>query len=260
MSSIFSKALWEQRHSLPGWGVGIALLILLESALWPSMRDMSGLEGYLAEFPKPLKELFAIDQMSTGAGFLDAELFSLMLPLMFLVAGVALGARLVAGEQEAGTLDLLLVTPLTTVRMLVETTLAVITSMALLGMTTWAALVVSNALFDLGVSPVAAAGATLAMVLLGAEFGLLTLVAGALTGRRGLALGTGAALALASYVLYVGGVFVSGLAGWAAWSPFHQALHEGALRGGFQASFAWLAIPPAVAVLLAAPLWGRRDL
>lgn len=260
MTSIFSKALWEQRRSLPAWALAVGLLIVLESALWPSMRDMSDLEGYLAEFPDPLKELFAIDQMSTGAGFLDAELFSLMLPLMFLVAGVSLGARLIAGEQEAGTLNLLLATPLTTVRLLAESALAVVVSMSALGVVTWASLVASDILFELRIESGHAAGAAVSMVLLGTEFGLLTLVVGALTGRRGIAVGTGAGLALGAYVLYVGGLFVGGLADWAAWSPFHQALQAGALRGGFEPSFVWLALPPALALAAAAPLWGKRDL
>lgn len=260
MTTIFTKALWEQRHSLPGWSLGIGFLILLESALWPSMREMTGLEGYLDEFPAALKELFAIDQMSTGAGFLDAELFSLMLPLMFLVAGVTLGARLIAGEQENGTLDLLLVTPLTTVRLLLESALALVVSMMGLGAVTWLSLVSADKAFDLGITVSAGAAAALAMTLLGAEFGLLTLVAGALTGRRGLALGVGAALALGSYVLYVGGIFVTALAEWSAWSPFHQALHDGALRGGLETSFVWLALTPLVALTAAAPLWHRRDL
>lgn len=260
MNSVFHKALWEQRRSLPGWSLGIGVLIVLESALWPSMRTMSGLDAYLAEFPAALKELFAIDRMSSGAGFLDAELFSLMLPLMFLAAGISLGARLIAGEQEAGTLDLLLVTPLTTVRLIAETALALVTTMAVLALVTWASVMAGELAFDLGIAPGDAAAASLAMGLLGSEFGLLTLVAGAFTGRRGVALGFGTAVALAAYVLYVGGLFVDGLSGAAAWSPFNQAVSDGALWGGFDASFSWLALPPALALLLAAPLWGRRDL
>ena len=40
--------------------------------------------------------------MTSGLGFLNAELFSLMLPVLFLIYAIARGARLVAGEEEAG--------------------------------------------------------------------------------------------------------------------------------------------------------------
>jgi ABC-2 type transport system permease protein len=38
--TIFAKSVHDQRRSLAGWGVGLALLVLLETALWPSIRNM----------------------------------------------------------------------------------------------------------------------------------------------------------------------------------------------------------------------------
>lgn len=258
--SLFAKALWEQRRSLPTWALGLATLILLESALWPSMRDMPDLSSYLEEFPPALQELFAIDQMATGAGFLNAELFSLMLPLVVIVFGIGLGARLVAGEQEAGTLDLLLVTPLTTTRFLLTQAGALAYSVLLLGAVVLSATLGGSALFDLGVSPRAALAGALSVVLLGLAFGMVALVAGALTGSRGLAVAVASGLALAAYLLYVAGMFVDGIAPWHELSPFHLALQSGPLVPSLPWSFLWLGLVPVGLLAACLPVWDRRDL
>lgn len=260
MRSIYAKALWDQRRSLPAWGSAVAAIVLLEAAMWPSMADMPALDDYLEDFPTALKEVFSLDQMATGQGFLNAELFTLVLPMLFLVFGITRGSRMIAGEEEAGTLDLLLVTPLSTTRFLLEETLALVTSVVILGAGVLAATMVGSTAFGLGVSPLAALSGSLATTLLGIEFGAVALVVGALTGHRGLALGSSAALALASYVLFVAGLFVPDLASWQIVSPFHQALHAGPLATELPASYLWLVVVPAIAVLASVPVWSRRDI
>jgi len=259
MTSVYAKALWDQRKALPAWASAVAFGILLEAAMWPSIKDMPSLDAYLKDFPDALKELFSIDQMATGAGFLNAELFTLMLPMIFIIFGITRGSRMIAGEEEAGTLDLMLVTPLSTTKLLLHEALALATSLAGLGAVVWLSTMAGSAAFGLGVSPWAAGAGALAVALLGLEFGMAALVTGALTGSRGLALGVPSALALGAYVLYVGGLFVDGLSGWRGWSPFEQALHSGPLAATLPGSFAWLALAPLVLVAATVPVWCRRD-
>jgi beta-exotoxin I transport system permease protein len=259
MRTVYRKALWDQRKVLPAWASGLALIILLESAMWPSIESMPSLEAYLDDFPPALKELFALEEMVTGTGFLNAELFTLSLPLMFLIYGITRGARMIAGEEESGTLDLLLVTPLSATRLLVQEALALTTGVALLGVVVVVATVVGSAAFGLDIDPRAALAGSLAITLLGVEFGVAALVTGALTGRRSLALGVASGLAMAAYVLFVAGLFVDDLATWRGWSPFEQALHAGPLSAEVPVSFGWLAIVPVVVCAVSLPLWARRD-
>lgn len=260
MLTICRKALWDQRRTLPAWASGIVLSIVLEAAMWPSISSMSSLDAYLTEFPDVLKDVFSIDQMSTGTGFLNAELFSLMLPLLFVMFGILRGARMIAGEEEAGTLDLLLVTPLSTTRLLLGEALALAIGLVTLGVATVIGTLAGSALFDLGVPASSAVAGATACTLLGIVHGAIALTAGAVLGRRGLALGLATAAALGAYVLYVGGLFVEGLSDARVLSPFHLALHAGPLADAFPASFLTLLVAPVALVVLVLPLWARRDI
>ena len=183
-----------------------------------------------------------------------------MLPMLFIVYGVSRGSRMIAGEEEAGTLDLLLVTPQSPSRLLLEEVLALVTGMAILGGVAFVATVTGSVAFGLEVSTVAAAVGALSVLLLGVEFGAAALVTGALTGRRGLAMGAAAGLALGMYVLFVAGMFVDDLGWWQQLSPFHQALRTGPIAPRPPGSLLWVAVVPVVLIAAALPLWQRRDI
>ncbi|GAA3517843.1 ABC transporter permease subunit [Nocardioides daeguensis] len=260
MLTICRKALWDQRRTLPAWASGIVLSIVLEAAMWPSVASMSSLDAYLTEFPDALKEMFSIEEMSTGTGFLNAELFSLMLPVLFIIFGILRGAHMIAGEEEAGTLDLLLVTPLSTTRLLLGEGLALAAGVTALGAATVVGTLAGSALFDLEIPVASALAGATACTLLGLVHGAIALTAGAVLGRRGPAIGVATGAALAAYVLYVGGLFVEGLSDAQVLSPFHQALQEGPLADAFPASFLTLLVVPLALVGVVLPVWARRDI
>jgi ABC-2 type transport system permease protein len=254
------KAMWDQRLSLFGWGSALALLVFLETTLWPSMKNAPGMDAYLESLPAGMQELFALDEMSSARGFLNAELFTLLLPALFIVYGVSRAARMIAGEEERGTLELLLVTPLSTSRLLLEQAAALVSAMVVLATVTFMAVLGGSMAFGLGLTPADVASGVVALGLLGTEFGVLGLATGAVTGRRAWAIGLPAGACLAGYILHIGGAFSQALEPWRPWSPFYQVLHEGPLGGGLPASYL-IPFGVTVAVLLAVlPLWARRDI
>ncbi|WP_319039594.1 ABC transporter permease [Kribbella solani] len=203
--NVFLKSLYDARRGLIGWSIAIAALVLLESALWPSIRDMPNLHQLYQSFPEELRKFFNLDAMTTGRGFLNAELFTLLLPGLFLVYGIGHGARALAGEEERGTLELLLVTPISGARVVVDKALALTVSVTTLGVVLFVATSIGSLAFGLGISVPDAAGGALAMTLLGLEFGVLALAAGALFGRRSTAVAVASAAATAAYVVYAAG-------------------------------------------------------
>ncbi|GAB6987745.1 ABC transporter permease [Nocardioides pyridinolyticus] len=256
---IFAKTVRDLWRGLAGWSCGVVILLLLEAALWPSVRDMPDLEKLLASYPEAVKELFDLDSMSTGMGFLNAELFTLVLPALFIVFGVSRGARLVAGEEETGTLELILVTPASTTRVLFEKALGLTAGILLLGAACVLGTLAASWLFGLHVPVVDSFIGSLAVTLLGLEFAILALAVGAMTGRRAVALAVGGVAALGAYVLYVAGMLVDELSPWSAWSPFHQALSSGPVAHEVPAGMPWLVVGAALAWAVAAPVFARRD-
>lgn len=262
LTTVYAKALYDRRRGLLGWGVGVALTTLLLAALWPSLQDMVGdFEDLLAAYPEGMRELFNIDAMATPAGFMNAEYFSLLGPLLFLVFGIALGARLPAAEEERGALEVVLGTPVPRTRVLAEQAAALVTAVAALGVVQLASLLLGSVLFDLDVPVDDQAAASLAMVLLGAEFGLVALAIGAVTGRRAVALGIASTLALASYVLYAAAQFVEALEPWQPVSPIQHAVGSEPILGGLDPGYAAAMALVGLATLAAAlPVFAARDI
>lgn len=260
LATLFGKALRDQRRALIGWSIGIAALVGLEAALWPSMRDMPGIQELLAGYPEPLRKLFKLEDLISGTGFMNAELFSVMLPLLFLVYAIGRGARSIAGEEEAGTLDVLLVTPVSTTRLLLTQAAALAASLFALGAVLFVVTLSSSAVLGLGIQAGDLAWATLAVALLALEFGWLALAIGAVTGRRAWAIAGASVAAVFAYVLYIAGQLVEAIEPWQVLSPFHQALEGGPLGAGFRLEYGWLPVVAAAVVAASLPLFDRRDI
>jgi ABC-2 type transport system permease protein len=238
--NVYTKSLYDARRGLIGWSVGIVVLVLLECALWKSVRDLPG--------------------PATGTGFLNARLFTLLLPALFLGYGIRHGARTLAGEEESGTLELLLVTPVSGARIVVDKAFALASSIAVLGLVLFAATVLGSGIFGLGISPPDAAGGALAMTLLGLEYAVLALAAGAVTGRRTTAFAIAAVAAVAAYVVHAAGLVNPRFASWQPYSPIHQAFQDGPLGAGLQLSYLWLLAGAAVLVTVAVPALDGREI
>jgi ABC-2 type transport system permease protein len=259
LTDVFRKSLRDQRRALIGWGIGIVLTVAAMAALWPSVRDMFDRE-LLAAYPEAMQRLFDIESMHTGAGFLNTELFSIVLPAMFIIYGIGRGARLVAGEERDGTLEVVIVSPVSRVRILLHKAAALAVGIVALGVLLLAAVVLASAAFDMGIPAGHAAIGTLAMVLIGIQHGWLALAVGAATGRRALAVGVAGTVAMAGYLLYVMGALVDAVEPWQPLSPFTQAISAGPVSGTVPWGFAWLALAAVVFLVAALPLFDRRDI
>lgn len=259
--TVFTKTLYDQRRSLLGWSIGVVLMTGLMVALWPSVRDIPDLEQFLANYPEAMRDLFNIQSLSTGAGFLNAELFSSLAPVLFLVFGIARGARLIASEEEEHTLDVLLATPLSRTRVAAEKALALVVSVALLGLVLFLTLVVSGPVVDLEVGIAQLAAASTGMVLLGTEFGLLAAAVGAATGRRTLAIGVASAVAVTSYLLFAFGRILDAFEPWIVLSPFQHALGNEPLVNGLSIGYAAAMLAVGLVLVMGSlPLFARRDI
>jgi ABC-2 type transport system permease protein len=260
LRDVFTKSLRDQRWALLGWGLGVVLLVAVEASVWPTMRDMPHLDELLKGYPDAMKNLFDLDAMSTATGFLNAELFTLVLPMLFIIFAVSRGARMIAGEEESGMLDVVLVTRVSAPSIVLQKAAALATSVAVLAGVLCAVMLVVSPVFHMGLGAGDIASGALAMTLLGIEFGLLALTVGAATGRRAAAIAASGSLAVASYVLYALGQMVDAFRPWQALSPFAQTVADGPLGGGVPASFAYPVLVALTLMSCAIPAFNRRDI
>jgi ABC-2 type transport system permease protein len=255
------QALRDRRAMTAGLAAYLVLLVGAMTVFWPSVRDSADLQSFVHDLPAGVKAVIGNADYGTAAGFLSGELFSLMVPLLMLVAAVGLGARAIAGEEESGTIDLLLSLPLTRRRVLGEKALAAVVDTALLGVALLGALLLASAAagMDLGVARMA--GAALASVLVSWPFGALALLVGCATGRRSPAIAAAVAVAVIAYLLHALAPLVDALEGWDVLSPFSWYAGDEVLTQGV--TVVHVVLPIAVAVVLgaaAAVVLERRDL
>ena len=248
----------DHRRGLVGWGLALAGITLLYLAFWPMMGDE--MQAALDGMPEALIRALGYDGIGSGAGYLEAVIYGLLGPVLLLVYGIGLGGRVVAGQEEDGTLELDLAAPVGRGRLYVERLVGVWALLTMLVVITTLAVVVSNALFGLGVAVANVLAASLALWLLVGAFATIALAIGAATGRRGAGVAGAAGLATLAFV-FRGVADAAGVDVLAALSPFAWMLAGEPLVHGLDVGGVLkLALLSLVAAPLGAWRFARRDL
>lgn len=254
---------WRERwRSIAGWTAGLVALIAVMMAVYPSIRSTSAnLEAYIEAMPEAFRSMFRVSDYSSGPGYLGAELFSFMVPMVFIGVGATWGAAATAGEEQAGTADLLLTLPVSRDRILITKATALIVALLALGLVLWASLAVGSVVADMGLDPAGMLAVSMMSALLGCLFTAVALLVGAWTGRRGAAMGVTIGVAIAAFLVYSLGPLVDWLEGAVRFTPFQWAYGNEPLRNGFDAGYTALMVALTMALAAAAVLaFRRRDI
>jgi ABC-2 type transport system permease protein len=261
--TVLSMALLDYRRGLVGWGLGAVLMILLIGGIYPSFSGIEGLDTLLDNYPEALLSLFGIEpdvDFTSAIGYLETEVFSFMVPLLLIGFGVAAGARLVAGDEERGTLGLTLARPVTRSALVLARGLALVVMCLSMGVLLLVLLLLCGAVFDLAVPFDQLLAATAAQTLLGLLFGMVAFTTGCATGRRGTAAAAGAGTAVLAYLWNGLTPLVDGLEDLTGLSPFEWATGEHPLRTGLDApGLASLAAAAVVVLGIGLLAFHRRD-
>lgn len=204
LTSAFLKGLRDLRRSLPIWVIGAAVMPILVGLLYPSIEAASEeLQGYLDAMPEALFQLFigSAADFASPVGFMDAELFSFMAPIVFIAFGIAVASRQIAGEEEQGTLGLLLAYPVSRSRLLVEKAAVLVVGLLVLGLAHLLAVLVAVSLGGMDIGLGVLLEGHVALFLLALSVAAITFAVGAATGNKGAASGAGAVVGLGSYLL-----------------------------------------------------------
>ena len=233
LRTVFTKTVRDQRRAFPWWSLGVVGTVFMYSALYPSVKDSaSQFEQYMKNLPEAIQSLLG-SSFTEPAGYLQSEFFSLLGPILFLVYAIGAGARALAGEEEGGTLDLLLSTPLSRRRMYLDTFEAFASGTAVLGALAWIAIELLGRPYGLTVVAADLTAAVLNLTLLAIAFGSLAQAIGAATGSKGLAVGMASGIALVTFLVNTLAVSVHALGPVSVLSPFHYYSSHRPLATGF---------------------------
>jgi len=227
----------NRRRSLIGYCLGMAVYALVVVAMYPAFKDSSSLDK-LIQSDSTAAALFGVTgPISSSGGWLNGNIYANFFPLIMLLLTIGYGAACLAGQDEDGTLGLLAVLPVRRMAIVAQKAAAMAVQAAVLAVTVGVLVIIGQS-FQLEVTVATAAAVSAAVLLMGLDFGLVTMAAGALTGRRGTAIGAGTALAAASYLISSLAPVVSwiGPARYASlfyWSVGNSQISQGVSPGGF---------------------------
>jgi beta-exotoxin I transport system permease protein len=240
-TEVLRLELENRRRSTIGYAVGMGLYMLVVVALYPAFKHSTELNK-LTQGNSPLASLFgASGTLTSPVGWMNVNAYANFLPLMMLLLTIGYGASTIAGQNEDGTLGLLLTLPLARDRILAQKIATMITQALLLTVTA-AACVYAGRAFEVTLDPWHVATASLAVLALGVDLGLIALALGAATGSRGAAIGITSALAAVWYLLSSLAPAVSWLRPARYVSLFYWAIGDDQLaKGATVACFAVLA-------------------
>ena len=220
-----------RRRGTIGYALGMAVYVFVIVALYPTFKDDASLNRF-TEGNSTVAALFgATGSLTSPTGWLNANIYSNFLPLVVLLLTIGYGASAIAGQDEDGTLGLIVTLPLSRRRILAQKAMTLVAVAVPAGLAT-VLVVLAGRGFGLSLATGHLVGATTGAVLLGIDFGALALLVGALSGSRAIALGVTSSLAAASYL-------VSSLAPVTHWvrplrfeSLFYWAVGNAQLRTG----------------------------
>jgi ABC-2 type transport system permease protein len=259
--AVFARSWGERWRSVVAWGVGLAAIAAVQLSVYPSVRSSRAeMQAFVDQWPEAFREAFGLDAYASGPGYLNAELFSLVVPFVLIGVAVGAAAAATAGEEERGTADLLLSLPVSRARVLAAKTASMVSAVAVVALSGWAVLTVGCPWVDLDVDTGRLAGAFAMAALLALLFGALALVVGTVSGSRALALGAGVGLALAAFLLDALAPMADWLESWQQVSPFDWAFgNQPLLEGGDLGMALRLLAVTVVLVALAHLAFRRRD-
>jgi ABC-2 type transport system permease protein len=258
---LFRRGVHALRRSGFWWGVGVLAMTLVSVAFWPSLEGSTALTD-LTESSRQLMEAFGAQDLSTAAGYLDGQLYALVLPLLLSGLAIATTSGITAGDEDAGRLELLQALPVSRTQVWLARLAAATGILAIVTVLT--ALVVALSLTpfsldDIGVGRVVVA--TLGCGALGLFHGAVAYAVAGGGGSRALSVGASIAVLVVGYIASFLLPLADALDGFRRVSPWYWAIGSQPISEGVAGGWSVLLIVAIAAlVVFGTVAVNRRDL
>ena len=202
LHNVFLKTIRDYRYALLWWALGIVGICFYLMYFYPYINKTAEFFDVIEHLPPIIKNLIG-DQslLKSPEGFFSIQPFSMMAPLLFIIFGITKGGDSIAGENERGTLELLLSIPISRSRLIVEKTAAIGASLSLLAITFWLGMYLGSVLFRVDLNGVRLAGIIISCFGLGFFFVVLTVFISSLWQKKKLSIGIASGYAIIAYLI-----------------------------------------------------------
>jgi ABC-2 type transport system permease protein len=263
LRNVFTKTLRDLRWPTFWTSLSLALGGGYFTLLYPTYVKAFPLDQMMKSMPESMRALIggADMDLSTATGFLNIELFPLILPAVLAGFAITLASGFTAGEESRGTIDVLLSFPVARWRLVLDKSAALALSLTVIAILMLTGIQIgamsSNSPVDLDK---VAAGLIMATVL-SFGFGMIAMSIAAWTGNRGAAAGIPIGLMVAMYLVQSLSGQIESLRSINWLSLFHYYAADNPLKHGL--NLPDTAVLAAIAVgflVLGLFLFERRDL
>lgn len=250
-----------ERRSIAVWALAVASVSGFYAVFWGVFSDLNDLAALIDGLPEGVVTALGYDQIATAAGYLDSTVYSMLAPIMLSVFAIVFAGRVLPGAEERGDLELEFAAPVSRTQILRERALAVVLAVLTVSLSVWIVISVVVVSIGMDVALGYVAAATFGLFLYGLSIAMITVAVGVAFGRRSLALGVGAGVAVVGFVFNAVAPLVDA-ATWLTWvSPFAWYVGANALREGIDGfAYGGLAVLSAAVFFASGRRFVRRDL
>lgn len=203
MIPLIKWTLWQRRRSIIGWSIGISLLIFINMIFYPTFKDQAAeLQKSFESLPEAAVQLFGgSTDFFSPVGFLNSQIFFMMLPLYLAIMAIGLGHKLIAQEEQDKSIELILSRPISRSKLLLAKSTAGIMSLIIVTVVGLATTLIVGEIVKLDINTVYVLLATLSCFLLIVSFGAVAFMLSALGKPRSVSVALSATLALGGYII-----------------------------------------------------------
>lgn len=237
--------------------VGLICVMAAVGALFPAVGHTIG----KINVPRGVSNLLGGGDYGTITGWFRSEIASIYGPLVIAALAITGAATVTAGEEEDGILALVLAHPIRRSRLIASKAAAIGAVVLIIALATWLGLIVGVALGGGGIALAHMAALALQLAFFGLATGAVAIALGAGGGRRSIAAGVAAAVAIVGWLINSFAPLVSGL-GWLKYLSlfYYYAGHDPLTQGVDIPGIIVLGAVTAVLTAVGIVAINRRDL
>lgn len=232
---LFRRGLGAQLRSGLVWAIALVLLTVSVLATWPELSASGSLDQLLSGLSPEMIAALGLADFGSPAGYLNGNLYALLLPLLFGVLGIMHMNGLTAGDEDAGRLELLLALPVRRTTVYLARFAAVGVVLVAVGALVGATVVFGAPAFDMDLDAGGVIAATTGIMLLGLFHAALVLALAGLGLRSAPVLGVSFGVLILGYLVHALLPMIDARGDLVWLSPWHWALGGQPLVDGFDA-------------------------